>query len=124
MTGLVLISAFTMLLVSIPHPMKKASVPTHLTQFEQDIAAFYHYDLGGFIDSEELWRIEASPTNSVPPTFYAMSPIGWPDALPPGGEAFQSTGFVGDDRGHDGMHYFLLHDKQQGKAFVWVKQNF
>jgi len=136
--GFALIFVFALLLVRIPLPMKKAPVPTELTQFERNITAFYHYDLGGFIDSEFLWRIEAAPdtiaeivqrlklfqTNAVPTAFYKMSPIGWPDSLPADAGAFQSIGFVGDGRGHDGMHYFLLHDKHQGKAYVWVKYNF
>ncbi len=136
--AMVLIIAFSLFLVWLPLPMRKASVPSELTQFTPGITAFYRYDLGGFIDTEYLWRIEAPPTtiaavahqlkllptNTVPSTFYAMSPIGWPDSLPTDAEAFQSKDFLGDARGQDGVHYFLLHDKRQGKAYVWVKQNF
>jgi hypothetical protein len=130
----VLLSVYT----QIPKPMKAAALPRELSTFGQTVTSFQHYDLGGFIDSEYLWRIEApastiqaiiqqkqmSQTNTVPSAFYDMAVIGWPDSLPANAEAFQSRGFLGDARGQDGMHYFLLHDKQKGQAYVWVKNNF
>jgi MFS family permease len=90
------------------------------------VAAFYRYDLGGFIDHEWLWRIDAKPdivarvvsslrlrsTNTVPPQFWRMPPHYWPRSMPPGGEAFQSSAFSADSRGPDGAHYFLVHDKR------------
>ena len=102
------------------------------------VAAFYRYDLGGFIDHEWLWRIDGKPdvvarvvsslrlqsTNAVPPQFWRMPPHYWPRSMPPDGEAFQSSAFSADRRGPDGEHYFLLHDKTQGRAFVWLKSNF
>jgi hypothetical protein len=102
------------------------------------VIAFYRYDRGGFIDHEWLWRIDATPeamalvvsglglrsTNAVPQDFWGMSPHYWPRSMPAGGEAFQSPMFSGDSRGPDGSHYFLVHDKTQSRAFVWVKDNF
>lgn len=102
------------------------------------VAAFYRYDLGGFIDHEWLWRIDANPdsvalvvsslklqsTNAVPPQFWRMPPHYWPRSMPPGSEAFQSSAFSANSRGPDGEHYFLVHDKSQDKAFVWLKSNF
>jgi hypothetical protein len=102
------------------------------------VTAFYRYDRGGFIDHEWLWRIDAKPegiamvvsglglrsTNTVPQGFWRMAPHYWPRSMPAGGEAFQSPMFSGDSRGPDGAHYFLIHDKAQNRAFVWVKDNF
>jgi hypothetical protein len=103
-----------------------------------DGAALYRYDLGGFIDHEWLWRIDAKPdvvarvvsglrlrsTGTVPPRFWRMPPYYWPRSMPAGGEAFQSSAFSADGRGPDGEHYFLVHDKTQDRAFVWLKSNF
>lgn len=100
--------------------------------------AFYIYDLGGFIDREWLWRIDAKAdliaqvvaglklrrTDAVPPAFWRMAPHYWPRSLPAGAEAFHSQGFVADGRGQDGPHYFLLYDKTRQRAFVWFKNNF
>jgi hypothetical protein len=102
------------------------------------VTAFYRYDLGGFIDHEWLWRIDAKPeavalvvsslglrsTNAVPRDFWRMPPHYWPRSMPANGEAFQSPMFSADSRGPDGAHYFLIHDKTHNQAFVWVKDNF
>src|SRR5574341_93581 len=102
------------------------------------VAAFYRYDLGGFIDHEWLWRIDAKPdavglvvsglglrsTDAVPPQFWRMPPHYWPRSMPPSAEAFHSSAFSTDSRGPDGEHYFLVHDKTQDRAFVWLKSNF
>lgn len=102
------------------------------------VTAFYRYDRGGFIDHEWLWRIDATPeamafvvsglalssTNVVPREFWRMSPHYWPRSMPAAGEAFQSPMFSSDSRGHDGAHYFMVHDKAQRRAFLWVKYNF
>jgi hypothetical protein len=100
--------------------------------------AFYRYDLGGFIDREWLWRLDAKPdvvalvvgglalraSSDVPAAFWRMPPHYWPRSMPPGAEAFQSRDFSADTRGPDGVHYFLLHDKTGDRAFVWLKNNF
>ena len=102
------------------------------------ISAFYRYDLGGFIDHEWLWRIDAEPetiailvgrlglqrTSAVPPRFWRMPPRYWPRSMPVGAEAFQTAEFHADTRGPDGPHYFMLHDKSRKTAFVWLKNNF
>jgi len=102
------------------------------------VHAFYCYDQGGFIDHEWLWRIDAPPetialvvsrlemrsTNTVPQSFWKMPPYYWPRSMPSGGEAFQNSLFTGDKRGPDGTYHFLVHDKIQNRAFVWVKDNF
>ena len=102
------------------------------------VESLYLYDLGGFIDHEWLWRIDAAselvalavsrlglePTTAVPPRFWRMAPHYWPRAMPDGGEAFKSARFPADGRGPDGEHFFLVHDRRQGRAFVWLKSNF
>lgn len=102
------------------------------------VTAFYRYDRGGFIDHDWLWRIDGKPeaialvvsgfgllsTNEVPRDFWSMAPHYWPRSMPVGGEAFKSPFFSGDSRGQDGTHYFMVHDKLQSRAFVWVKDNF
>ena len=126
----------------IDRPARPDALPSQLTRAlgtnTSAVSAFYEYDLGGFIDSEELWRIDASPeavalvitglklngTNAVPSKFFGMPPHYWPRSFPAGAEAFQSEWFSADSRGPDGLHYLLLHDKKQGRAYVWCKMNF
>jgi len=126
----------------VDRPARAERLPPELTYAlgtnASGVAAFYRYDLGGFIDHEWLWRIDATPdvvarvvsgltlreTNAVPAQFWRMPPHYWPRSMPPGGEAFQSSAFSADSRGPDGQHYFLVHDKTQGRAFVWLKSNF
>jgi hypothetical protein len=102
------------------------------------VVAFYRYDRGGFIDHEWLWRVDTDsnmvelmvtkldlqPTNTVPRQFWRLPPFYWPRSMPADAVAFQSRLFWGDQRGPDGSHYFLLHDRQRKRAFVWVKDNF
>jgi hypothetical protein len=115
-------------------PALSSGLDTHVS----GVAAFYRYDLGGFIDREWLWRIDAKPdvvalvvgglrlrsVRAVPPQFWRMPPHYWPRSLPPGAEAFCSSAFSAYNRGPDGEHYLLVHDKTQARAFVWVKSNF
>jgi len=123
-------------------PARPAELPPELVETlganVARVAAFHRYDLGGFIDHEWLWRVDAPPdivtlvisglkmhkTDSVPPQLWRMPPYYWPRSMPPGGEAFESSGFSAENRGRDGEHYFLVHDKTQNKAFVWLKSNF
>jgi hypothetical protein len=102
------------------------------------VESFHRYDLGGFLDHQWLWRIDAKPnvialvvgdlglhrTNAVPQQFWRMPPHYWPRSLPPGAEVFQSLTFSTDSRGSDGKHYFMVHDRTQERAFVWFKDNF
>jgi hypothetical protein len=102
------------------------------------LTTVYRYDLGGFIDHQWLWRLDAGPevvalvvsglglrrTDTVPQRFWRMPPHYWPRAMPVGAEAFQSPAFSADRRRPDGAHYFLLYDKAHGSAYVWFKSNF
>ena len=98
----------------------------------------YVYDLGGFIDREWLWRLDADSANvarvasslalepvaDVPQRFWTMPPYYWPRALPEGAVAFSSRSFDAENRGQDGSYYFLVHDVRGNKAYVWYKFNF
>jgi len=123
-------------------PARRDPLPTHLIEVlgaeARRVQAFWRYDLGGFIDHEWLWRIDAQPelvalavsglglepTTAVPPRFWRMAPHYWPRAMPGGGEAFRSRQFPAEGRGPDGDHFLLVHDRRLGRAFVWFKSNF
>ncbi|MFO0691277.1 MAG: hypothetical protein U0900_21440 [Myxococcota bacterium] len=101
------------------------------------VRACYATDLGGFLDREALWRIEADeavldvlvgklalePVAEAPEAFFRMPPRDWLRALPPAGRAHASPGFRSGSRGGDGDHYLLVRDGA-GRAFVWEKRNF
>jgi hypothetical protein len=126
----------------VDRPARPDQLPSELADVlgthASRLTTFYRYDLGGFIDHQWLWRIDAMPdvvalvvsglglrsTNAVPQRFWRMPPHYWPRAMPVSGEAFQSPAFSADSRGPDGSHYFLLYDKAHGSAYVWVKSNF
>jgi hypothetical protein len=102
------------------------------------VTAFYDFNLGGFIDTQHLGRIDAPSdviakliadlelerTPTVPGIFWKMPPRYWPRSLPSGAVAFQTEGFTADERGSDGEYYFLLHDQASNRAFFWRKSNF
>ena len=101
-------------------------------------ARCYCYWLGGFIDQQTLWRVDANPqviasvvrqlnlskAKNVPASFWKMPPHYWPRALTANMMIYQSPDFVGEIRENDGDHYFLLHDKSTNRAYVWHKYNF
>ena len=101
-------------------------------------ARCYVYYLGGFIDSEYLWRIDANPeviisivhelnlgqSKNVPRAFWQMPPYYWPRSLSTNMKAYKTPDFPGEGRGNDGDYYFLLHDKSNNRAYVWYKRNF
>lgn len=98
------------------------------------IERFHSYDMGGFIDHDWVWRIDARPevlhamvpklgldkVASAPPDFWLMPPYYWPRSLPPGAELYSTPGF---SRGA-GDQYFMLIDARRGLAVVWVKSLF
>lgn len=99
----------------------------------------YVYPLGGIIDTEELWRIDGSPSTVasiirkldlteskvIPEAFWHMPPYYWPRTRTVGMKAYFSAGFpLEGGRGDDGRHYFLLHDTKNNRAYVWLKDNF
>lgn len=102
------------------------------------IRAFYRYDLGGFIDSESLWRVDADSetirllaeglklksADAIPNEFLRMPPHYWPRVFDSTWKAFSSPGFKADARGGDGQYYFMLVDGSRQMAFVWYKDNF
>lgn len=101
-------------------------------------ARCYVYSLGGFIDREYLWRIDGAPdaiaavieelemeeAKTIPDSFWKMPPYYWPRKLSEGAKPYGSAGFVNKEHGHDGEHYFLLHDTKSNRAYVWFRDNF
>jgi hypothetical protein len=101
-------------------------------------ARCYVYSLGGFINREYLWRIDGSPAaiaaviaelemeeaKTIPVSFWKMPPYYWPRQLSEGAKPYGSAGFVNEEHGNDGEHYFLLHDTKSNRAYVWFKDNF
>jgi len=99
---------------------------------------FHRYRLSGFLDSEELWRVDApsgaiegfagklgmAPTTAAPDVFWHLPPYYWPRRLPVGGRLYTTPNFPADSRGPDGNHYFMLLDPNRRQAFVWAKINF
>jgi hypothetical protein len=98
------------------------------------IERFHCYDLGGFIDHDWLWRIDArsdvlqsiapsvglEKVDSVPPGFWEMPPYYWPRNLPPGAQLYSTPGFSHGA----GEQYFMLIDARHRLAVVWVKSLF
>jgi hypothetical protein len=115
------------------------AVPTRLleaTDRRLAISHFSSYALGGFLDMELLWRIDASPevleaiasklgmvsSDTAPGRFWRMPPYYWPRSLPAGARLYSTPSFPADTRGSDGDHYFMLVERNRG--LVWVKNNF
>jgi hypothetical protein len=123
------------------HPDPMPTVVGHaLGEDGEKVTKFYEYDLGGFIDHEFLWRIEApSPVvdrlvksfilhpvgtaDEVPGAFWRQPPCWWPRKSDRA-KYYKSEHFVADRRGRDGSHYFLMHNEQEGAIYVWYKDNF
>jgi len=98
----------------------------------------YVYFIGGVIDTVHGWRIDAppemiqkviahlalTPSATVPDEFWKVPPYYWPRSLQPGMIAYRSSQFVDDERGPDGPHFFLLHDRGKHRAYVLFKENF
>jgi hypothetical protein len=103
------------------------------------VREFHRYDLGGFLDHQQLWRLEVDdqavvvslvrglglqPTDTVPRSFWRMPPLAWARRMPEAGRAYSSPGFTAEDRGPDGVHYFLVSDLGRDRVLVWEKDNF
>jgi len=98
------------------------------------------YSLGGYVDSEYLWRMEASPERvamlakhwallpvgkeRVPRQFWRMPPNWWSPAAIGNVDFLASEGFTATERGIDGEHFFVMHDRSQKLLYVWCKINF
>jgi hypothetical protein len=137
--GTFLIAFLTLLSVTlVDWPVWPDAVPEALLQATRDdpgnIERFHCYDMGGFIDHEWLWRIDAGPevlraivpklgltrVANAPPEFWRMLPYYWPPSLAPGAQLYSTPGF---SRG-SGCQYLVLVDVQRGLAVVWVKSLF
>jgi len=128
--------------VFVDWPARQASIPPELLDAaggtRASITRFSSYRLPSFIDSEELWRIDAAPDHlqsiaiklrmgpcaAAPARFWGMPPYYWPTKLPDGATLFCTPAFPGENRGPDGDHYFMLLDVRRARASVWYKNNF
>lgn len=96
--------------------------------------------LGGFIDSEYVWRIDlpstlrdtfvtdhrlvAVDTANVPAAFFEAFPRRWRLSHTSECEYFATPGFPATGRGPDGDHYFMMYDRKLERMYVWLKSNF
>ncbi len=142
--ALVLLVGFALLAAAayVDWPARKDPLPNEIVGVlgtrASRVEALYVYDLGGFLDHDWLWRIEAGPdvmallvqswdarpTDDVPAGFWRMSPHYWPHTMPVGAKAYRSSRFPDEGRGPDGNHYLVVHDEARREAFVWFKANF
>jgi hypothetical protein len=149
--GLTLVFAFdmflrtTLYLYYIDWPARPAAMPAQLQYLTRDdpslVTNVYVHDLGGFIDSEYLWKIEGQPAlvdvlvkklelqavrdaDEIPSGIWKQRPYWWNPRQAAGVRYFKSPGFVADERGVDGDHHFLIHDEEAGLFYVWLKANF
>lgn len=99
---------------------------------------FYSYGLGGFIDTQYLWRVDGDreaieslmtrlklqKTDAIPDEFWRVRPYYWPKKDFNGSEAYRSPSFSASSRGRDGRHFFAVYDPDKNRAYVWLKDNF
>jgi len=114
---------------AVPGPLLQTAAGDH-----SGIKTFHTYYLGGFIDRDWLWRIDArpevlqtvasklglSPVQTAPEGFWQMPPYYWPRSLPPGAKVYSTPGFSHGA----GVQYCMLVDPNRGTAVVWVKSLF
>jgi hypothetical protein len=116
-------------------PVWSDPVPDRLLQatggHRDVIRRFHSYYMGGFIDHDWVWRIDAKPedlyaiaskldlnkVDEAPPGFWLMPPYYWPRTSPPGAQLYSTPRFSHGA----GDQYFMLVDPQRGLAVVWVK---
>jgi hypothetical protein len=133
-----LLMSFVVLLgmTFVDWPVWPDSLPNSLRSsgHRDEIARFHCYYLGGVIDHDWLWRIDAKPdvlkaiatklelrhVDIAAPDFWLMPPFYWPQSLPPGAQLYSTPGFSHGS----GDQYFMLVDVQRGRAVVWVKSLF
>jgi len=119
-------------------PVWPDAVPDSLLQAtggdRNAIERFHSYYLGGVVDHDWLWRVDARPemlqaiaprlglakVDSAPPDFWLMPPYYWPQNLPAGAQLYSTPGFSHGA----GDQYFMLIDVQRRFAVVWVKKLF
>lgn len=98
------------------------------------------YCLGGFIDSDYVWRMPADdgdvkrvvadygllPVSSeeVPGTFRGLFPMRWHPRHRSDSQYFATASFPAFDRGPDGDHFFAMYDPTNQWLYVWYKSNF
>jgi hypothetical protein len=131
--------AIAFYLAHIDWPASPDAIPPQLERVLDAREVTVHtYDLGGFIDTQYLWRIAAErrvlgriiqhlglmPVGSAPRSFWSHPPSWRPARKQAGVRFYKSPQFDADNRGSDGDHYFAMHDEREGVLYVWFKQNF
>ena len=131
--GLVILSKlFDFPAIQDEHPQRLAGI------LDSQSVRFYSYSLGGYIDKEYLWRIDATlaevnaviselglqRATEVPREFWRFRPYYWPKKSFTGALAYRSQRFEASNRGPDGLHFYVVHDPSKGQAFAWVKDSF
>ena len=98
----------------------------------------YVYDLGGFLDSAFLVRIDASPstltalgkaigkqTKSSPgAAFFSFAPYWWPKQMPAGGKVYRTVDQPFSTYPGDGTFYTMLIDPTGTRAWIHVFHGF
>lgn len=96
------------------------------------------YELGGFLDSAYLARIDASPstltalgkaigkqTNTSPGrTFFSFAPYWWPNSMPAGGKVYRTLDQPFSTYPGDGTYYTMLIDPTGTRAWIHVFHGF
>lgn len=96
------------------------------------------YDLGGFLDTAYLVRIDAEPSTltalgkaigkqtktSLGPTFFSFAPYWWPHAMPAGGKVYRTLDQPFSLYPGDGTFYTMLVDPTGTRAWIHVFHGF
>ncbi|MFM2223270.1 MAG: hypothetical protein RLZZ78_1527 [Armatimonadota bacterium] len=96
------------------------------------------YELGGFLDSAYLARIDASPstltalgkaigkqtTTSPGRTFFSFAPYWWPNSMPAGGKVYRTLDQPFSTYPGDGTYYTMLIDPTGTRAWIHVFHGF
>jgi hypothetical protein len=96
------------------------------------------YELGGFLDSAYLARIDANPstltalgkaigkqtTASPGRTFFSFAPYWWPKSMPAGGKVYRTLDQPFSTYPGDGTYYTMLIDPTGTRAWIHVFHGF
>jgi hypothetical protein len=126
----------------IDFPALYAGIPRPLTFYARENAVEFRnsrfYPLGGFIDSDYLWKATTPPRGvahlatalnmverrQVPADFFKMPPYWWDPKLNQSTRIYSTGGFPAANRGSDGLHVLLTYEETTGVLHAWIKDNF
>jgi hypothetical protein len=102
----------------------------------------YTYTISNFLDSEYIWQASLSdrdfsrlkselgvkpiklPQNQLPQKFIRQSPYWWHPNISPQTQVYATSQFPFQDRGQDGVHIFLIWNRDRQIIHLWLKSNF